>query len=155
VTDLAALEARLAILNLEGEYARTWDIGDAEGWASLFTEQGVFEMAAVGKRPVERHAGRVALADFCRSINESYQGLHLMHVPSLSIDTSEARGWMHFEFRARRGDELLYVAGIYKVLYHKGDEGWRMHHRFEQAVQRGPNSFHGIPASLKSSWRAG
>ena len=89
MTQLAALEAQLAILNLEGEYARTWDIGDAEGWASLFTEDGVFEMAAVGKRPLQRYEGRSALANFCRTINASYQGLHLMHVPSLSIDGTE------------------------------------------------------------------
>lgn len=31
----ALMEDHLALLNLEGEYARTWDTGDAEGWSSL------------------------------------------------------------------------------------------------------------------------
>ncbi len=71
-----------------------------------------------------------------------------MHVPSLSIDGTQAQGWLHFEFRARHGDELLYVAGVYKVSYRQLEGGWRMQHRLEQAVQRGPELFDGIPDSL-------
>ena len=147
------LEAHLAILNLEGEYARTWDIGDAAGWASLFTEDGVFEMVAVGNTPSVRHEGREALSSFCRVVNESYQGLHLIHVPSLRFgdsgdsDDSDVRGWVHFEFRARRGVELLYVAGVYRVLYRHTPDGWRIHHRLEQAVQQGSSAFRGIRES--------
>jgi hypothetical protein len=45
---LVEVEARLEIINLEAEYARSWDVGDANGWASVFTENGTFEMAPVG-----------------------------------------------------------------------------------------------------------
>lgn len=140
-------EARLEILNLEGEYARTWDTADADGWASLFTEDGVFEMLAVGDTPGSRHQGREALAAFCRAINESYEGLHLIHVPSLSIADSDARGWIHFEFLARHGVELIRLAGVYQVLYRLTTEGWRIGHRLEQAVQQGSNTFHSVPKS--------
>lgn len=138
------VEAHLALLNLEGEYARTWDTGDAEGWASLFTADGVFEMAAAGQMPAARFEGRGALADFCRTINESYEGIHLIHTPSLSIEPLHARGWVHFEYRARHQGELLHVCGVYQVLYQKTSEGWRIRQRYEQAVQR-DGEFYGIP----------
>jgi len=138
------VETHLALLNLEGEYARTWDTGDAERWAGLFTTDGVFEMAAAGQTLAARFEGRDELASFCRTINESYAGLHLIHTPSLAIETLEARGWIHFEFRARQGGELLHVCGVYRVLYRKTSEGWRIRHRYEQAVQR-DDEFYGIP----------
>lgn len=138
------IEAHLALLNLEGEYARTWDTGDAEGWASLFTADGIFEMAAAGQMPAARIEGSDALADFCRTTNESYEGIHLIHTPSLEIEPLQARGWLHFEFRARHEGELLHVCGVYQVLYRKTSEGWRIHHRYERAVQR-DDEFYGIP----------
>ena len=49
--------AHLAILNLEGEYARTWDTVDPEGWAGLFTREGVFEMLPVGNLPAGFYRG--------------------------------------------------------------------------------------------------
>lgn len=39
----AELVGRLAILDLEARSAKTWDLADAEGWADLFTPDGVFE----------------------------------------------------------------------------------------------------------------
>ena len=69
--ELATLEAHLALLNLEGEYARTWDTGDAAGWAALFTDDGVFEMVGVGDLPGLRVEGSEQLAGFCRQIHES------------------------------------------------------------------------------------
>ena len=35
-----AIADRLAILQLEADYARTWDTRDAAGWAGLFTDDG-------------------------------------------------------------------------------------------------------------------
>ena len=105
-------------------------------------------MVAVGSTPSVRHEGRDALSTFCRVVNESYQGLHLIHVPSLRFGDSEVRGWIHFEFRARRGVELLHVAGVYRVLYRCTPDGWRIHHRLEQAVQQGSSAFRGIRESL-------
>ncbi|MBO0730862.1 MAG: nuclear transport factor 2 family protein, partial [Acidimicrobiaceae bacterium] len=45
---LRAVEDRVAIENLEGRYARTWDTGDATGWAAVFTEDGEWEAKAAG-----------------------------------------------------------------------------------------------------------
>ncbi len=37
---LLRLEDRMELFDLEGRYARTWDSGDAAGWAALFTDDG-------------------------------------------------------------------------------------------------------------------
>lgn len=140
----ALMEDHLALLNLEGEYARTWDTGDAEGWSGLFTKDGVFEMGSAGEMPAARIEGHAGLADFCRAINEEYEGLHLIHTPSLSIQAPVARGWLHFEFRARHEGHPLYVCGVYQVLYRKTSEGWRIQHRYEQAFQR-DDEIYGVP----------
>ncbi|MFP8877707.1 MAG: nuclear transport factor 2 family protein [Myxococcota bacterium] len=142
--------AHLAILNLEGEYARTWDSVDPEGWAGLFTPEGIFEMLPVGNTPGDFYQGREALADFCRRINASYRGLHLIHVPSIRVEGDSARGWIHFEFRSISGSTLGSVAGIYQVDYRRTEEGWRIEHRIEQAVARSSDSFSEIPETLVS-----
>ena len=142
--------AHLAILNLEGEYARTWDTVDPEGWAGLFTREGVFEMLPVGNLPAGFYQGREALAEFCRQINASYRGLHLIHVPSIRVEGDSARGWIHFEFRSISGSTLGSVAGIYQVDYRRTEEGWRIEHRIEQAVARSSDSFSEIPETLVS-----
>lgn len=33
---LAAIEARLEIMDLDAEYARSWDAADPEAWADVF-----------------------------------------------------------------------------------------------------------------------
>jgi uncharacterized protein (TIGR02246 family) len=140
---------RLEILQIEGEYARTWDTVDADGWAALFTPDGVFEMVAIGDRPASRFEGRAALAQFCRDINASYEGLHLIHNPSLRIEGDLAFGWIHFEFRYLRtvdgttthGDTM----GVYEVEYVRTDDGWKIRERVETAVTRGTRDFHAIP----------
>lgn len=143
------MEDHLALLNLEGEYARTWDTGDAEGWSQLFMADGVFEMASAGGMPSARIEGRAGLAEFCRSINEDYEGLHLIHTPSLSIEAPVARGWLPFEFRARHADAPLYVCGVYQVLYRETSEGWRIEHRYEQAFQR-DDEVYGVPSEFST-----
>lgn len=142
--------AHLAILNLEGEYARTWDTVDPEGWAALFSPEGIFEMLPVGNTPGAFYRGREVLADFCRLINASYRGLHLIHVPSIRVEGDRASAWIHFEFRSLRGSTLGSVAGIYQVEYRRGEEGWRIDHRIEQAVARASDDFAEIPGRLVS-----
>jgi len=144
------VESHLAILNLEGEYARTWDTANPEGWAGLFTEDGIFEMLPVGRTRGEFFRGHSELAAFCRRINESYRGLHLIHVPSVCIEGDRANSWIHFEFRSLQGSTQGSVAGIYQVDYARTSDGWRIHHRIEQAVARSSSAFGPIPTTLAS-----
>ena len=135
---VAKLEAFVEIMSLEGDYARTWDGGDGEGWANLFTEDGVFELAASGDRPAQRYEGRAALRTFCEEIDAIWRGLHLLHIPSITLDGSTARGRVHGEWTAvghgaANMNEQRRAVPYYDVTYERTPEGWRMQHRLERS----------------------
>ena len=147
---------RLAILQLEAEYARAWDSQDADGWAACFTENGAFEMGTVpGGLPATRFAGRAELTEFCRRGSGRYEGIHLLSAPSLTFerrddgDASRAWAWVHFSYydRDRKTDAVRHVVGVYAVTYARdGDGAWRMALRREQAVMS-EHGFHGFPSA--------
>jgi SnoaL-like domain len=135
--DRDELASRLAILQLEAEYARTWDSKDAAGWAACFTDDGAFEMSAVpGGLPAMRFAGRSELEQFCSMGTSVYEGIHLLSAPDLTITGHNARGWVHFSYfdRNLKTEEVRHVVGVYAVTYLRTDEGWKMALRHEQAV---------------------
>ena len=84
---LAAAEDRLEIIDLEAEYSRAWDSGDAKGWADVFTPDGVFEIIKSGDQPTRLVTGTKELAGFCAEVSEYYQGLHL--TPRLASTLTE------------------------------------------------------------------
>jgi hypothetical protein len=143
---------RLAILQLEAEYARTWDAEDADGWAACFTDDGAFEMGSTpGGLPALRFAGRAELTEFCRRGSGRYEGIHLLSAPSLTFDDGGTRvwGWVHFSYydRDRKTDAVRHVVGVYAVTYARRDDGtWRMAVRREQAVMN-EAGFHGFPTA--------
>lgn len=143
---LAAVEARLALMELEGAYALAWDRVDAAGWAGLFTDDGVFEMDGLDGRETVRHQGRPALLDFCVVMNQRFRGLHLMHLPTLRIDGDTATGSLHFRFEGGRhapdAREVFSVTGLYEVAYRLTPDGWRIAHRRERAASRASSTFH-------------
>jgi len=130
------LADRLAILQLEAEYARTWDLRDAPGWAACFTADGTFELGSIGPKPALRFEGTAGLAEFCRRATGRYDGIHLLSPPSLTLEGDTARGWVHFQYfdRDRKTGARRQVVGVYAVTYRRTREGWRMHLRREQAV---------------------
>jgi ketosteroid isomerase-like protein len=128
---------RLAILQLEADYARTWDSRDAAGWAGLFTEDGAFELAGFDGDPSYRFEGRERLTRFCLKVSARQEGIHLLAAPSLTFDGATARGWVHFQYfdRNRETDARRQVLGVYAVTYVRaGDGSWRMRLRREQPV---------------------
>jgi uncharacterized protein (TIGR02246 family) len=64
-TRLEALEAVEAIKKLKARYCQCADERDAEGFANLFTEDGVFEGGAFG-----RGQGRAGVAAFLRGVQQ-------------------------------------------------------------------------------------
>jgi hypothetical protein len=138
---LELAEARLELYDLEGRYARTWDTADAEAWAALFTEDGVFEAAAVGGEPGRAIRGHDELEALCRHYTGSVTGLHLLHLPELTVDGDRATSRLHFDFRSVRRSSpdatgLAEVSGYYDTTYARGPSGWRILYRFEKAVAR-------------------
>lgn len=143
---VAALESELAIRNLESTYALTWDHAEAERWAELFTDDGVFELVAVAGRSGHRVDGRAALAGFCRDVNRRWTGIHLMHPPELHVDGDAATGRIYFQFRSviRGGTDFTQVAsltGRYDVEYARTGEGWRIRRRVERAIVSDASEF--------------
>jgi len=136
---IADLEAHLAIIQLEGAYAHLWDAVDSAGWASLFTENGVFETARVGPFHAFRAEGREELEQLCRDFNATWSGLHQLGVPDIRVSGDTAEGAIHFRFRQfpRSGDpSVRETIGLYQVHYLRVDGAWKMAHRLERAVGR-------------------
>lgn len=149
---LRAIEDRFAILDLEAEYAHSWDLGTPCQWADVFTEEGVFEMLPTGPTPHTRIKGRTALEEFCTQIRQHWSGLHYMHPPRLKINGDQADSVIFFEFRhVMRSDTHVrqgVTAGYYRTTYVRTDAGWRIRERIEQAV--GEETSHFYPTSLPS-----
>jgi len=138
---LEVAEARLAVYDLEGSYARAWDTADAAGWAALFTEDGLFETAAVGDEPGRAFRGRAELEGICRQYTGSVTGLHLLGLPQVTVDGDRATSRLHFGFRSVRRSSpdatgLAEVSGYYDTTYARGPSGWRIARRYEKAVTR-------------------
>ncbi len=136
---LADAEARLAIMDLEAEYARSWDAGDADGWAAVFSEDGVFDMAGVGTQPRLVYTGTSELAAFCREIDSIYKGLHFMHLPRIKLTGDTAYGRLHFQWIGLFNPNIHFhgqrqAAGYYDVTYRRINGQWRIQHRMEKAI---------------------
>lgn len=156
---LAALEDRVQILDLlqiEGEYCRSWDFGTGEEWASLYTEDGVFEMrgaASVAPLPGGQDVkivGRQALAEFHAAFKEGWSFLHQMHLPSCRITGDAAEAIVLFDCPIKASDSTGRVAmwremGTYRVSYRRTPQGWRIARRIEEAVLRDSQTFFGKP----------
>lgn len=140
IARLERVEARLALIELEADYARSWDAGDGAAWAALFTPDGVFDMAAVGRQPGAIYRGTDELRGFCEAVSADYAGLHFMHLPRIVLDGDHARARIHFQWLGiiRAGathSGQRTAAGYYDVDYRRcATHGWRIAHRLEKAV---------------------
>jgi hypothetical protein len=161
---IVALEERvqiLDILQLEGEYSRSWDFGSGEEWAGLFTEDGVFEMrSTVSVAPLPAGQGieikgRRALADFRAAFDSGWFFLHQMHLPSCRIKGESAEAVMFFECPIKASDvegrtAISREVGVYKVQYRRTTEGWKIARRVEEALLRDSMFYFGRPDSNMS-----
>jgi hypothetical protein len=154
--DLAGLEARLraaedrlAIIDLEGTYARTFDSHDGEAWSALFTDDGVYQGrihpdTPEGSVPVVE--GRPALAKFCT--DAPFDGIHLLHLPEIRLDGDRATSRVHLQFMATFpvGDRFGYLSslvGYYDVAYERVDGRWLIRHRITTTFSRTRNDYVG------------
>ena len=144
---VADLEATMAIIALEGRYARTWDTSDALGWADLFTPDGVFERVDVEGKPGHRKAGRAELAQFCREAQAGFGRLHMMHSYDIAVTDDTAAARISFECRRiTLGDYPRHglITGFYDVDYRRTQAGWRISGRRERQVFYREESYFGV-----------
>ncbi|MCB0997609.1 MAG: nuclear transport factor 2 family protein [Acidimicrobiales bacterium] len=147
---LQAVEDRLAIIELEAQYAASFDARDGEAWARLFTEDGIYQPRQTAGAPsVSVVQGRAALRDYCASA--PYSGVHFLHLPQVTFDGDTARARIHLEFFGvfeAPGNPFLRMAGYYDVAYRRTPEGWRIERKVTTTFARDQVSAFGyLPGS--------
>ena len=136
--EIGSIEDRLAIAEQLAQYAYRWDAKDAEGFAELFTEDGVMERrrgdAVV---PGSRVEGRRAIRDYART---SHQGRladrqsrhHMSALVFLELSTDSAiTENMALITHQPEGDDVPFISGsgIYRNTWKKTAQGWKIAER--------------------------
>ncbi len=151
MTDVAVggqIDDRVALLEIEGDYARRFDMRDGAGWANLFTADGVYQGARIPGMPEATPpiVGHANLATACE--NMPGRSIHMLNAPQISIDGDRATGRVHFTFENIRVDEYdnshtMRIVAYYHIDYVRTDEGWRIRNRVT------------VPFSVETSSRCG
>lgn len=118
------LEDRAAIHDLYAAYAHRFDRGDADGWAALFTSDGVF--APPGLEPV---VGTEALHEFVAGRSGDLPGMrHLIANVLVEGAPAGARGTAYFLCFRLGGDGAFRLRnfGRYDDTFRKQDGAWKI-----------------------------
>lgn len=156
---LRAAEDQLELLALEGIYGYAYDSRQGELWASLFTEDGIYEGRRWATVPAHKRSfvqGRANLAHFCE--HDTNSGAHYIHAPYFKIDADAATGRVHFQILTNGNDEYgraqnWVVSGYYDVAYVRTDAGWKIRRRvttYMVAEQRTLYSYEASAAGLET-----
>jgi ketosteroid isomerase-like protein len=135
---MMGIEEKLAIHEMIAQYAYTYDGSDADGFAQVFTEDGVFEIIIPGKTtPAVRLQSRKEIYEWAaqrlrvrrgRFTSRHYQS----GVRFEALSAQEARlRVMVLVTRQEATDSAPYVhmTGMYYDVWRKGPDGWRLAHR--------------------------
>jgi hypothetical protein len=128
------LEDRFEIERRLFDYAYTFDTGDADGWAALFTEDGIWEAVPVAEPDVRTVVltGREELRAFAER-GASMQVLH--HQGSVVFDelTAESARTRSMVIVTMQVPEIhapqVMRHGVYHDDWVKTPDGWRVRHR--------------------------
>ena len=145
---LLTLEDKLAVIELEGAYARAYDEHDGNTWSSLFTSDGIYQSRQLGDEPPQTFVqGTEALRQFC--IEAPFEGIHLMHLPQITFDGDTATSRIHLEFHGSFPDDpdapRMHLIGYYDVAYQRVAGNWLISRRVTTAYSRAPDGLFGYP----------
>jgi hypothetical protein len=160
------IDTRLALLELEDTFAKSWDSGDAERHASLYTDNGILEMEAAGPLPANTIHGRKTLGDFCLKNSRNYPGLHMLDISSFDLrrrgniatgsvkfefcffadDTSCDQNASNDELAMQPQDSLQHVTGIYHTTYIYSKKQWHIQRRSMSKIEQSDNGVYNIPS---------
>ncbi len=147
---LKQVEDRLAIIEVEGQYSMLFDSRRSAEWADLFTEDGVYEGRQLSEpddpnRLVVR--GRDQLIKLCEGLPVT--GIHLMHVPQITLngDTATVRVHMQFLSQTEGGapPAISSMVGYYDVAYVRQDNRWLIKRRVTTTFRRVSSDGFGYP----------
>ena len=130
-------EDMLAIQQEVARYSYTFDSGDAEGWANVFTEDGLWEYYTAGATtPATRLAGHAELRDFCAMRrSERREGVTSYHHQSgvifdeLTADTARVRTMLVLTIQVAGEPARVFLTGVYEDQWVKTPQGWRIKYR--------------------------
>lgn len=136
---LRTVEDQLALIQLESLYARSFDEQDGDVWSALFTADGIYQSRPDGDTPPATFVqGTDALREFCT--HAPFVGIHMMHLPQLTLDGDRAKARIHLEFHGsfanEPGSPRRKVVGFYDVAYSRLDGAWKIAHRVTTAYSR-------------------
>ena len=140
-----SVEDRLAIQEMIARYSHAYDDRDAETFAQLFVEDGIFEVIVPGESgPTVRLSSRAAIRTWAAERHRLTAGSRARHHQSgvlfdeLTTDTARMRAML---LLTRQGAPdtapLLHLTGVYHDTWRKVREGWRLVHRAAR-VDRDP-----------------
>ena len=129
---------RLAITDMLTQYSYRWDGKDSEGFSELFTEEAVMERRLNGELvDGSRLEGRASILEYARRSHKGrladrqtrhhFSGVVFLELNARSAVTENMALITH----QTANDSAAYISssGIYRIIWHKTPEGWRMHKR--------------------------
>ncbi len=129
---------RLAITDMLTQYSYRWDGKDSEGFSELFTEEAVMERRLNGELvDGSRLEGRASILEYARRSHKGrladrqtrhhFSGIVFLELNARSAVTENMALITH----QTANDSAAYInsSGIYRIIWHKTPEGWRMHKR--------------------------
>ena len=135
---LGSIEDRLAIAEQLAHYSYRWDAKDSDGFADLFTDDGVMERRRGGELVSgSRVVGRQAILDYAKA---SHQGRladrqtrhHFSALVFLELSTDSAVTENMALITHQTADDrapFISASGIYRNTWKKTDQGWKIAER--------------------------
>ncbi len=132
-----SIEAKLAIHETIARYSYTYDDKDADGFARVFVENGVFEIFVPGKTgPAVRLQSRRDIREWAfraHTRNAAVQGRHYpAGVLFDDLTNEEARVRVMVVVTRQEGTDTrpyVHLTGVYHDVWRKTPDGWRLAHR--------------------------
>jgi hypothetical protein len=140
-----SVEDKLAIQEMIARYSYVYDSNDADAFAQLFVEDGIFEVIVPGEfSPTVKLSSRAAIREWAAQrylLNAARQARHYQSGVLFDELTAETASTRTMLLLTRQGTPdaapLLHLTGVYHDKWRKILEGWRLIHRSAR-VDRNP-----------------
>jgi hypothetical protein len=125
-----ALVDRQSIQDQLAKYAHTFDSRDVEGWAGLFTDDGVFEVRmGASEEPIVRLQGAEQLGAFVTNAPRLAHHITGLIFDELLPDSARTRAVVVGTWVAPDGDPAIYTHGTYEQRWSRNAGTWRLAHQ--------------------------
>jgi uncharacterized protein (TIGR02246 family) len=130
-----SVEDKFAIQEVIAQLSYTWDAGDAERFASLFTEDAVFAMFAAGAtQPTVHVESQAAIRAWAvQRLQQRAAGSQGRHYPSgllfdaLSSEAAQTRTMLLLtQQHATEATPQLRRSGVFQSQWRKTPDGWKI-----------------------------